>query len=97
MSRYIDVEPLEKALKMNVNGFKHEGSDYARGYDSALTTMKDMLQGFPTADVVEVVRCKDCKFYKDWGDCITCLYWTEDWDVSTEPNAFCSYGERRTD
>ena len=29
MSRYIDVEPLEKALKMNVNGFKHEGSNYA--------------------------------------------------------------------
>lgn len=44
-------------------------------------------------DAVAIVRCKDCKHYRDWGDCTTCMKWTVDWDVPTEPNAFCSYGE----
>lgn len=46
-------------------------------------------------DVVEVVRCKDCEHYRDWGNCITCMLWTVDSDVPTEPNAFCSYGTRK--
>lgn len=51
--------------------------------------------GDPVGDagVAAIVRCKDCKHYKDWGDCITCMRWTVDWDVPTEPDAFCSYGE----
>jgi len=47
------------------------------------------------ANVVEVVRCKDCKHYRDWGDYTTCMKWTVDYDVPTGPNAFCSYGERK--
>ena len=51
----------------------------------------------PTADVVEVVRCKDCKYserekavlgivdYKCTKHTITCLL----------DDDFCSYGERR--
>ena len=65
MSRYIDVEPLEKALKMNANGFKHQGSEFAKGFDAAIATMKGILQGLPTADVVEVLRCKDCAHYHE--------------------------------
>lgn len=50
------------------------------------------------ADYVEVVKCKDCKHYKNWDDGnITCSLWTVDWDVPTEPNAFCSYGEKKMD
>ena len=50
----------------------------------------------PTADVVEVVRCKDCKY---WGG-ITfgniCRRWTGlNVKNCTKPNDFCSYGERR--
>ena len=43
-----------------------------------------------------VVRCKDCKHFRDWGDGnITCHLWTDEWDAATVPDAFCSYGERR--
>ena len=46
------------------------------------------IEEFPTEDVVEVVRCKDCKFYGN-GDCsvqsVRSMY----------PNDYCSYGERR--
>lgn len=54
----------------------------------------------PTADVVEVVRCKDCKHWDCYGgedahkgDCSelvgldSCMY----------EDDFCSYGERRAD
>lgn len=84
MSRYIDRDKIQFFV----------GIDAETGEEIMLATM-NQIEELPTADVVEVVRCKDCKFYKDWGDCITCEYWTTYEDVSTEPNAFCSYGERR--
>ena len=41
------------------------------------------------ADVVEVVRCKDCKHYK--GEQFNC------WVMRSkmQPEDYCSYGERR--
>lgn len=57
-------------------------------YEADAITMKgvEILNKFPAADVVEVVRCKDCKFW-DQGDC----YRLE----LSRPNDFCSYGERK--
>lgn len=53
----------------------------------------------PTADVVEVVRCKDCKHY-DIGVCLK-IYsdgnaHPEAWQ-GRKPEDFCSYGERKED
>lgn len=42
----------------------------------------------PAAEVVPVVRCKDCKFW-DLGDC----YRLE----LSRPDDFCSYGERKAE
>ena len=58
------------------------------------------IANLPTADVVEVVRCKDCKhatFYSCKNDScykgIICKY-----RIGTDDeNFYCSYGERRTD
>lgn len=53
-------------------------------------TIKDLVEQIPAADVVEVVRCKDCK-YRDDDFCIGRGF----------PNAlvpddgFCDKGERR--
>lgn len=44
-----------------------------------------------TADVVEIVRCKDCKYLRGKDYC----YLTLNYRV-VEPNHFCSYGERKT-
>ena len=49
----------------------------------------------PTADVVEVVRCKDCKYWaeeKDFG--MFCSHWGSTLAESQEDD-FCSYGERK--
>lgn len=47
----------------------------------------------PTVDAVEVVRCKDCKFFvkaKDWFAC-------QKWYMDIRKDDFCSYGERKED
>ena len=50
------------------------------GAEWTVSKIKDM----PSADVVEVVRCKDCKKQNDCG-----LY------VDSEPEWFCADGERK--
>ena len=54
----------------------------------------------PTVDAVEVVRCKDCKFYElKWhvtdGKQRMCCENNKGIWTSTPPDAFCSYGERK--
>lgn len=56
-----------------------------------------------TADVVEVVRCKDCRFCRNLPNGL-CYAWTEPYDNDrgykgevhcVEPDDFCSSGERK--
>lgn len=55
----------------------------------------DLVEDAPTADVVEVVRCKDCVNSKPWyADKIRCLFWCES-SSAVDKNGFCSYGERK--
>lgn len=69
------------------------------GADLALFALDDI----PTADVVEVVRCKDCKFAKHcYGDVFDCTCpitpWASDeYSIFTNANDYCSYGERSED
>ena len=49
------------------------------------------LEGVPSADVVEVVRCKDCKWYNKSG---CAIYIADDTDKPTD-NDYCSYAERK--
>lgn len=41
----------------------------------------------PTADVQEVVKCKDCKYFSEFQHCGVLGF--------CEPNEYCSRGERR--
>ena len=54
---------------------------------------KGNIMEVPAADVVEVVRCKDCKH------CIGPVCYNEHWESvgcpSVQPDDFCSYGERK--
>ncbi len=48
-----------------------------------------MVEKLPAADVVSVVRCRDCRFWKKD------LHYCEYFDFCITVNDFCSYGERR--
>lgn len=53
------------------------------------------LFDIPNVDAVEVIRCVNCKHYQEWddGNPPTCRMWTDQWDMPTEPNGYCHYGE----
>jgi hypothetical protein len=49
----------------------------------------------PTADVVEVVRCKDCKSNPNIKTLTKGMFWCRKFRAEVHPNDFCSYGERK--
>ena len=80
MSRYIDADELEENMLFGMCG---------TGYQ---TLALSLIQEIPTADVVKVVRCRDCRYYNG-----TCEYWTSVpyGQACTKKNDFCSRGERK--
>ena len=75
MSRYIDADAL----------FEKKYAKLKEGEVLYRISPQDIIDA-PTADVVEIVRCRDCKHL---GVCGTHLFYLKD------PNSFCSHGERR--
>lgn len=60
----------------------------------------ELVLEIPAADVVEVVRCRDCRHWNpETGFCNLNSHFSMDgldWDVFNDDD-FCSLGERRTD
>ena len=85
MSRYIDADLLDDiALQRGITRWEYK-------------MIESVLFDFPTADVVEVVRCKDCKWYKSifsWNgnEYKICVR-----EPDETPIDYCGYGERRED
>ena len=72
---YIEREDAKRAIQRALN----DGTGYG-----------EALNALPAADVVEVVRCKDCK---NDGN-IICPWWKEE---PRPDDFFCANGERRAD
>ena len=92
MPRYIDAEALTAEFKRLTLG---ENSLIERVFADGVYAV---IETFPTADVVEVVRCKDCK-YLERTDCFgECSLFNDRGEPRGEmlPNDYCSYGKRRT-
>ena len=89
---YIDKEKLKNALP-----HKTPYDRYGNGFNDCLERVHDAIESVPDADVVEVVRCRDCIHNRDnGGDCDRTIILNE-YD-STEYRCagleYCSYGER---
>ena len=93
---YIDKS---RAIGM-LERFREEHSNLPNACLKMIDVALNIIKQIPTADVVEVVRCSECK-YKD--DCARqMVHTTQDYvleqNISTYNKVdFCSYGERRTD
>lgn len=61
MSRYIDADELIKTISSTK--FTSLGAN-----DILVTCCQIVIDNAPTADVIEVVRCKDCKWWKAFND-----------------------------
>lgn len=79
MARYIDVEKLI----YNIND-KKTVSFWAK------REMLKWVEEEYAVNAVEVVRCKDCKYWKTHGCRIDFQYFSE-----TNRDDFCSYGEKK--
>lgn len=97
MAEYKDITELKKQIADFKKAVHSPNGDYLTGYVCALSATEGIIAGLPDADVVPVVRCKDCEFgcFNTSNETYKCrsmngMYRT----VHAED--FCSYGERRT-
>ena len=67
-----------------------------------LSQLHEAVRNYPSVDAVEVVRCKDCKYFElnHWdGPIITaheiCNKWAD--GCKTNKDGYCFLGERKTD
>lgn len=100
MAEYIDREALRKVLENWRDA--HADVDDEQGC-GLLEDVIWEVDAQPAADVAPVVRCKDCKHYRNHPNGL-CYLHTEPKEnarghsgnaVCVEPEDFCSYGERK--
>ena len=60
-----------------------------------------ILKAIPTIDAVPVVRCRECEYYDENGDCISLDLRigihsdTINYDFCPDPDFYCAYGRRK--
>ena len=78
---------------------------YKKGWNDALQATYDNA---PAVDAVEIVRCKDCKWWERYEDfnsgyCHAAKHWhvSSNWEITIirtyKEDFFCAYGERKAD
>lgn len=100
MNDYISREALKERLEHRyiLSDLEHP---HPRLYRQ--TDIMDIIDTIPSADVVEVIRCKDCKHFNldKWGKVNDiplivaheiCDFWGE--GCKTDKDAYCSFAER---
>ena len=88
MARYIDADKMEKHFIEKVS--KHNLTTNNNGHPVFLVdhTLRE-IRNFPTADVVEVVRCKDCSVpHNKWTGCPNLN------GLIPPPDFYCAKGEK---
>lgn len=94
------IDELIERLEKMAFDFKWEngiGDKYVELANEAAEAIR-VLNAVPAADVVEVVRCKDCKYYYAYPDEYRTCHEHYEIDGATKMMAtedFCSKGERR--
>ena len=93
MAEYIGRDSVLNIVKGNWS--------FMNSADDAIQTSIEMIRRLPAADVVEVIRCKDCRFF-------TPSVYSDDWCSAKSPgvskgmytpsgDSYCSDAERMTD
>lgn len=92
MGRYIDVDKINFN---DANNYLDENNDIL----ISLRSVNQIIKSTPTADVVEVVRCRDCIYYQKMTTGGLCMCGDKKTsyaaDFYPKENDFCSYGERK--
>lgn len=87
MTRYIDADALKEFIE---SAYRPLCDDYHMK-DYVLNQILTDIKNAPTVDAVEVIRCKDCKWYYRGG--ATCMFW--DGANGMCGDDFCGKAERK--
>ena len=89
MAEYIDKQALNEYINKRLN------NSVIKGW------IKSIINKIPTADVAEVVRCKDCKYFevyypiKEKDKEPIKAHYCKLYNSDRKQIDFCSYGERK--
>lgn len=90
MSKYVDTDKLLDLI--NAHHYKLADKDNSMDYGMFTVGIKQAIDEMPTADVVEIIRCKDCQYFRPYeevedfdGECIA-------HEIETDKTEFCSIG-----
>ena len=60
-----------------------------------INTVKMVLEDTPVADVVDIVRCKDCLYATEQYGHLNCIHGVSYRNSWNKPDDYCSYGVRK--
>lgn len=90
MSKYVNTDKLLDLI--NAHHYKLADKNNSMDYGMFTVGIKQAIDEMPTADVVEIVRCKDCQYFRPYeevedfdGECIA-------HEIETDKTEFCSIG-----
>ena len=101
MAEYIEREAVGAECDLLIKDIQSCRDYYSHSIDEVLRRIKELstkISTIPAADVVEVVRCKDCKKCVKKGNFMYCEEHSDGWGdnlIYVEEDDFCSYGERK--
>lgn len=88
------LEESEAYMKVQTSG---SVSPVTYGINSVVhRKIQELIASAPTVDAVEVVRCKDCDWYREDGSiCVNAHCSKSYYGCRVRQDQFCSYGERK--
>lgn len=93
--KYINADELYINLDTMKNpDTEFATDDYIDGFSDGISAVIKELEIMPVADVLPVVRCKDCKYYETGKNYEPYCNHINGLDEAKD-NDFCSYGERK--
>ena len=98
MSKYIDADKIISHLNDEIEACGDHDVDYqpvTYGTYLGLEYSKSLVETAETADVVHVVRCKDCIHRDPEDKKCDCSFQAKGGIFPMDDDDFCSYGERR--
>lgn len=84
-----DAVNIAESYEVKRDGFHL--NDYEYGRNQVADSIASDLEDMPPADVVQVVRCKDCKYNATTHKCLN----PDSFFLIPKDDDFCSYGERK--
>lgn len=98
MKRYINANMLVQDIERSRANNNHNNAIASQTHNAEHRHFIKMVLDQPAADVVEVVRCKDCiySFMSITGETVLyCDMYPSDDHLGWDKNHYCSCGERK--